>query len=126
MDEAPELLFLTDHRGYTALQYIPHPANLKGATGSHQEQSNNNSKNQTTGTGTGTGTGTAGSCCRTDWCHWIRHHQDWLRQKVVNSKWLQACDQLDDAQSRIQKLIDKAAQYNQSSSSSSSDDERAS
>ena len=113
LNEAPELLFLTDHRGYTALQYVPHPtASGGGATGSHTRHRDDSDS--------------TASCCCEEWCQWITKHQDWLRQKVVQSKWLQARDQLDDAQGRLRRLMQKAAKYqadSTSSSSSSSDDE---
>lgn len=74
LEQAPELLFLQDFRGYTALHYVPVDA-------------------------------------REAWCDWIQDHQDWLREKVHLSSWLKASDDLDRAQARVKRLLERTRSF---------------
>ena len=74
LDQAVELLFLEDHRGYTALHYVP-------------------------------------ACAHQVWCDWIEEHQGWLQQKVHNSSWLRARDDLDQAQIRLRRLMERTRTF---------------
>lgn len=74
LEQAPELLFLEDHRGFTALHYVP-------------------------------------GCVGKQWCKWIEQHKTWLQSKVHHSTWLKANDDLDQAQMRMKRLMERTEAF---------------
>ncbi|CAB9523233.1 ANK [Seminavis robusta] len=74
LEQCPELLFVQDKRGYTALRYIP-------------------------------------PSCWKVWCDWLVQEQAWIKLKVKDSGFAHTRDVLDDAQQRLQKLLQRAEEF---------------
>ena len=74
LEPCPELLFLVDKRGFTALSYIP-------------------------------------QSCWPEWCGFLKQESTFLRDNVNHSGYVHSRDQLNEAEQRLQLLLQRASDF---------------